>query len=284
MKRLLETSVAAVLGNDDLLAKILLCLPLKSLVPSKFVSKQWLSLITSPYFSGRLNPNPNFLSGMFLERSSNDHLNSDPKVCYVPINNNTDNAKNQDISSTAIAIFNENPDFYVLRSCKVNWISGSGRDLLQFNINQEVFKKISMPPVLHGNGNGNDNQGGIWDIKYFGASEDHLNLVISGITGFKIYEMEKDCSGWFVKYCVDLHKVIHALPQMILSFGPNKFCSYSILGIVGRENDDESFLVLHTPGNIISKILKSSHNRYVMLLCNGCGGYPHPLLPLLQCD
>nr|GEX96524.1 hypothetical protein [Tanacetum cinerariifolium] len=47
----LHSSTIAVLGNDDLLSEILLRLPVLSLHLFKSVSKQWLSLITSPNFT-----------------------------------------------------------------------------------------------------------------------------------------------------------------------------------------------------------------------------------------
>ncbi|KAL7253736.1 hypothetical protein ACSBR1_008145 [Camellia fascicularis] len=123
-----------------------------------------------------------------------------------------------------------------------------------------------------------NNQGDFRYIKYFGESEDHLNLVeleVSNAVEFKVYEMESDYSGWFVKYCVDLHEVIPTFLEMIMRFGSNQCYLYSILGIVRRENDGEYFLLLCTGGKIISysledKRFKKSSHRHGLLGTDEC--------------
>ncbi|KAL7229436.1 hypothetical protein ACSBR2_008029 [Camellia fascicularis] len=352
---------ATVSDNDDLLAEILLRLPLKSLVRSKSISKHWLSLISSPFFTRRLNPNPNLPSGLFFHRSSRLFYDDDnpspsvPKVCYAPL----DNIKNPDIKpTTSLAFFKENPNVYLLQSCKgllcccdsklkniyvvnpttkqfktlvrdnigkvncclgvnlafdpmksphykvilvrdclllanyesifcqieiyssktstwklsgepfavrrlsivlfsrgvfwngsINWVSVNG-NALYFNVDQEVLATIPMPPVQDAADDDDDYHR---KIRYFGESENHLNLVqfeVSHIVAFKIYEIEKDYSGWFMKYHVDLDQVSQAFPEI----RENGKCSFSILRIVRIENNDDedkSFLVLHIENKVI---------------------------------
>ncbi|XVF54919.1 hypothetical protein PTKIN_Ptkin05aG0219300 [Pterospermum kingtungense] len=55
-------------NNNDILINILLHLPGKSLLRFRNVSKQWLSLISSPYFSSRFHKTSMFPSGLFLRK------------------------------------------------------------------------------------------------------------------------------------------------------------------------------------------------------------------------
>nr|GEX78405.1 SGNH hydrolase-type esterase domain-containing protein [Tanacetum cinerariifolium] len=70
----LPLSVYKVLSNDDLLIEILLRLPVISLVLFKSVSKQWLSLITSPNFikSRNLIPNIDPTCGILILRVNDE--------------------------------------------------------------------------------------------------------------------------------------------------------------------------------------------------------------------
>ncbi|KAL6185268.1 hypothetical protein ACLB2K_041402 [Fragaria x ananassa] len=78
-----SSSATDVANNEDLLSQILVRLPLKSLLCFKSVSKQWLSLISSPQFlvthilcRGSASP-----SGLLL---NNDYLHT-PEFHYVPL-------------------------------------------------------------------------------------------------------------------------------------------------------------------------------------------------------
>ncbi|KAJ0099781.1 hypothetical protein Patl1_20710 [Pistacia atlantica] len=59
-------SAEIIANNDDLLTEMLLCLPLKSLVKFKSVSKHWLSLISNPNFSLRFSLIPQPITGLFM--------------------------------------------------------------------------------------------------------------------------------------------------------------------------------------------------------------------------
>ncbi|GJR48810.1 ribonuclease H-like domain-containing protein [Tanacetum coccineum] len=71
----LHSSTIAVLGNDDLLIEILLRLPVLSLHLFKSVSKQWLSLITSPNFtlSRKIIPKIDPPAGLLILREAYDY-------------------------------------------------------------------------------------------------------------------------------------------------------------------------------------------------------------------
>ncbi|KAK3217635.1 hypothetical protein Dsin_011605 [Dipteronia sinensis] len=63
----LSSSLAeTIANNDDLLTELFLCMPIKSLLIFKSVSKQWLSLITNPCFSYRRTPIPKSIVGLFV--------------------------------------------------------------------------------------------------------------------------------------------------------------------------------------------------------------------------
>ncbi|KAF7152356.1 hypothetical protein RHSIM_Rhsim01G0016800 [Rhododendron simsii] len=64
----LSPAAEVIANNLDLLAQILLCLPAKTIIRFKFVSKHWLSLLSDSQFAAKhsiRNPNPS-ISGLFL--------------------------------------------------------------------------------------------------------------------------------------------------------------------------------------------------------------------------
>ncbi|OVA19256.1 F-box domain [Macleaya cordata] len=70
--KLPDNSSSSVIGsNNDLLRQILWCLPVKSLLVFKSVSKTWLSLISDPYFIHNhcLRNHPS-IPGLFLQKTS----------------------------------------------------------------------------------------------------------------------------------------------------------------------------------------------------------------------
>ncbi|XP_057489396.1 F-box protein At5g07610-like [Actinidia eriantha] len=127
----------------------------------------------------------------------------------------------------------------------INWFSTWGASLY-FNVDEERLGTMPMLPVPEGN----------WyerEFRHYGESRGHLHLVeIYGpVTRFNVYEMERDYSGWFVKYRVDLDGVGIAFPEMMeRRSGDEENYSFTILSLVRLEKD-ESFLVLHTPGKVI---------------------------------
>ncbi|XP_028091412.1 uncharacterized protein LOC114291744 [Camellia sinensis] len=132
----------------------------------------------------------------------------------------------------------------------LHWISTSGGDSLYFNVDEDRLETMPMPPIPDG-----------WEerrLRYFGESRDHLHLIeIYGprTTQFNVYAMERDYRGWFVKYRVDIDAIPNAFLEMIRSsLDPSDLHYYQfvILGLIREEKDEESFLVLHIPGKVIS--------------------------------
>ncbi|KAL5810784.1 hypothetical protein ACOSQ4_027352 [Xanthoceras sorbifolium] len=79
---------------------------------------------------------------------------------------------------------------------------------------------------------------------YFGESRGHMHLneIYGPCTAlFNVYEMERDYSGWMVKYQVDLLTISAAFPEMVrrllLVHIPNKAIRYNF--------KDKSFKKIH---------------------------------------
>ncbi|KAL3521386.1 hypothetical protein ACH5RR_019535 [Cinchona calisaya] len=131
----------------------------------------------------------------------------------------------------------------------VHWLSHWGRDKsLYFNLDEERLGEVPPTP---------NNAELEAFMTYFGESCGHLHLIqMYGCPNieFTVFEMMRDCSGWFVKNVVDLSAVTSAFPGMIrteLSPYDDDSCVYSVLSIIRGEKEEDAFLVLHIPGKAI---------------------------------
>ncbi|KAI8032400.1 F-box protein [Camellia lanceoleosa] len=125
----------------------------------------------------------------------------------------------------------------------LHWIGFWGADSLYLNIEDDRFRTLPTPPTPEGR----DKRG----RRNFRESRGHLHLIDiygSQTKQFNVYEMESDYSAWFVKYRVDLDAIPTAFPEMVCN---SLDYDFFVLSLVRRENDDESFLVLHIPGKIV---------------------------------
>ncbi|KAH7856196.1 hypothetical protein Vadar_033825 [Vaccinium darrowii] len=88
-------------------------------------------------------------------------------------------------------------------------------------------------------------------VRYFGESSNHLHHVARDesriVPEYRIYEMERDYSGWFVRYTVTVDDIRDMYPEM----GLDTKSLFSIFCILRRENgnEDESVLVVQLNGN-----------------------------------
>ncbi|KAM7504604.1 hypothetical protein LguiB_003508 [Lonicera macranthoides] len=251
-KRSSSSSADIIAGNDDLLTQILLHLPITSLLRFKSVSKHCLSLVTNPTFSLQLR-NHTPPSGLFLRRSSfliNPEFDFVPfnttkppftRLTFVQdpsVNLAFDPSKSPHYKAILVYTFDSLPQdhyeiqiyssetglwkragesfraqmsFYlgVFWNGAINW-SSRWVDSLYFNVEEEQIGTIPMPPIPE---DFEERR-----LRYFGVSNNHLHLVeIYGpcTTIFNVYEMERDYSGWFVKFRVDLDALMNAFPESI---------------------------------------------------------------------
>ncbi|XP_019191839.1 PREDICTED: F-box protein At5g07610 [Ipomoea nil] len=124
----------------------------------------------------------------------------------------------------------------------IHWISTwENLTILSFNVYQETRGTMPVPPSREGG-----------HVGYFGESCGHLHLVaVYERAGdrFDVHEMKSDCSEWFVKYRVDAKQFFADLPEMIDWYS---YYAFSIFCLVrGKTEEDDSFLVLQTPGKAI---------------------------------
>ena len=141
----------------------------------------------------------------------------------------------------------------------VHWISPWGPSL-RFDVDEERMREMPMPPVPHAL-EGIDRMFG-----YFGESRGRLhfvdNVLEPGKSRLNVYEMERDCSGWFVKYTVDLSELSAVFPEMILSSEPDAEPSpdeyhFSVFCVVRGEVEEDSYLVVNIPEKILRYNFKS---------------------------
>ncbi|XP_071709565.1 F-box protein At5g07610-like [Rutidosis leptorrhynchoides] len=108
-----QNSATDLASNADVLTEILFRLPIRSLLRSKCVSKDWRSLISDHSFALRRNPNPNPPCGLFLQRVRTSNI--DPFVFeYDFVSFNVENEINPPFEQVS---FNDSESL-VLHSCK----------------------------------------------------------------------------------------------------------------------------------------------------------------------
>ncbi|XVF86244.1 hypothetical protein PTKIN_Ptkin18bG0024900 [Pterospermum kingtungense] len=132
----------------------------------------------------------------------------------------------------------------------LHWI-GRGNLALRFNTEREVMVTMPMPPIQE-----------VWTerkVRYFGESGSHLFLIETYgplSAGFDVMEMKADYSDWFVKYHLNLDMLALQHPAIRTS------SRLSILHIshqhVGDDDDDESFMVIHVPGEFLRFKLRNN--------------------------
>ncbi|PON92423.1 F-box domain containing protein [Trema orientale] len=192
-------SAESIAGNVDLLTQILIFLPIKSLLKFKSVSKHWLSLISDPNFYCKSCGNP---------RSRWD------TYCRIKIYSSATGGLWRPVGNrfSVLEVDKLMFDSRVFWNGAVYWISRSETSL-RFDIEEELLRETPMPLIPGG-----------WEpstVRYFGESHGHLNMInfyLPRRIEFDVYEIESDCSGWFMKYRVDLFGVLGAFPEMIRSY------------------------------------------------------------------
>lgn len=143
----------------------------------------------------------------------------------------------------------------------VHWISPSGFNALYFNAEEESFGEMPRLPA--------NETGGSRKFRYFGESSDHLHLIETHgpcATQFKVLELKKDYSKWFVKYNVDLQALVDQFPEMTLNYFDHfssLSCALVVLFLVRGDHrkDKDASLLLHIPGKVVSYNLEDKTFR-----------------------
>lgn len=134
----------AIANNADLLTEILVCLPVKSLVRFKFVSKHWESLISSPQFCRCLYPDSHKVSGLLILHKRSNLIN--PEHDFVPLRNETIGAPFK-----SLTFVNHPSGLRILQSCRGLLFCSSLRnkkfdhDYYIFNPTTKQFVELPQP-------------------------------------------------------------------------------------------------------------------------------------------
>ncbi|EEF36137.1 F-box protein At5g07610 [Ricinus communis] len=151
----------------------------------------------------------------------------------------------------------------------IHWISATG-NAIYFDMDRECISSMPKLPFSY--------EWGKRRFRYFGESDGHLHLIeIYGLrtTQFNVYEMEKDYSFWRIRYRVQLDHVVAAFPEMVRSYldaGDSNYYAFVVLSLVEEDATEESSLLLHIPGKVISYNLKNKTFKKVCELSYGTGG------------
>ncbi|VFQ77527.1 unnamed protein product [Cuscuta campestris] len=158
----------------------------------------------------------------------------------------------------------------------VNWPATHGRHGLYFNAEKESFGEFPMPPLPAQK-----------RVRYMQESSGHLHLIdVHGprTAQFEIYEMERDYSGWAVKFRVDIESVMKAFPESInkdlRESDPfyYRFLTTAVIrgGGVGGDaaaEEEDSFLVFSVPGKVIRYGLAGERKRFSVIREFGSDGF-----------
>ncbi|CAA0835566.1 F-box protein [Striga hermonthica] len=139
----------------------------------------------------------------------------------------------------------------------IHWTSdGTRNDSLYFNVDNQLFGTMPIPPAgwhyvynyYFGESSGHLHY-------YFGESCGHLHYIkAKGKLQFRVYEMRRDYSEWFVKYEVNLLPLLKAYTSMkpvyVSPMGSPRY-AFSLLCLVRGEKEEGSFLVVEIPGKAI---------------------------------
>lgn len=179
----------------------------------------------------------------------------------------------------------------------INWTSNRGNGLY-FNVDEERFGTLPMPEVP-------EIRAEERRIRYFGESNDHLHLIETTCplaTRFNVYEMmDKEYSGWIVKYQVDMEQVMMKPAMTELNVNNRssyhhsfQFYKFAIIDLVRRQKEEDSFLVFSIPGmavrynftdKSVNKVLDFDPNHLLgglpMIGCYDSFRFIYSLIPLI---
>ncbi|XP_026415986.1 F-box protein At5g07610-like [Papaver somniferum] len=109
-KKSSSSAASIIISNVDLLTPLLLCLPVKSLLVFKSVSKQWFSIISDPFFSKIYNlRNSLSIQGLYTQIWQGGAIKN---LEYIPLDGSSSSAPLK-----TIRIINDPPGIRIVQSC-----------------------------------------------------------------------------------------------------------------------------------------------------------------------
>ncbi|GKB90827.1 F-box protein-like protein isoform X2 [Tanacetum coccineum] len=202
--------VHKVVSSEDLLIEILVRLPIISLHLFRFVSKWWLSLITSPRFMMRRSQIPNLdpTSGFFLRgnRSSNenDFLSLDIRI---PPNSYRLNPPaledpDDDIGGSKITFDPTKSPYYKV--------------ILHYKLEVEHQAKTNIHTHVTLDDTVDHNYLNFWLFESRGCLLFVTTRFDTPVLKMDVYEMSNDDSRWLVKYFVTLDEGWRSTPTKVV--------------------------------------------------------------------
>lgn len=155
----------------------------------------------------------------------------------------------------------------------IHWISPS-RSSLCFDVDKEQIGTVPFPRIPVSRNYFTRR------FRYFGESNGHLHffeIYGSQTTRFKVFELEKGTSQWFMKYEVELDSIVRRFPEMVRDHvDPREvkhYYAFVVLLLVSDGNGDTSMLI-HVPGKILSyKISDESFKKLYEIPPSHSKGY-----------
>ncbi|KAJ0439595.1 putative F-box domain-containing protein [Helianthus annuus] len=98
-------------------------------------------------------------------------------------------------------------------------------------------------------------------LMYFGESRGHLHLIADKNRSLSVYEMLSNHSGWFLKYQLQFDALGASFPGTISQ----------VMDVVrGKEEEEDTFLVLKTPEKIITYNVHDTSFKQIYSLSKDC--------------
>ncbi|KAJ6433981.1 hypothetical protein OIU84_017653 [Salix udensis] len=141
----------------------------------------------------------------------------------------------------------------------IHWCSYE-QTTLYFDVNTESLKIMPMPPIFSTVNRSRE-------FMYFGESRGRLHMAgirSHFISGFDVWEMASDYSGWSLLFHVNLRSVKRAFPK-------KKFDSFTILNVLRAEKEEESKVVISVDSTAMSLNILGGTLKTLSVLEPGLG-------------
>lgn len=147
----------------------------------------------------------------------------------------------------------------VLLNGKIFWPAYCCQTTLCFDVAKESIKSVPMPPYVHW----------VFYPSFFVESGGHLYYIGHQESKCLVHEMEDSCSGWLLKYSVDVDAVLGACPSTVRDRAVSEKCPYLVLSFIhGEDQKDE--LVIYIAGCAVYYDINQMSCRKICDVNAGC--------------